>query len=325
MPAMRPIDAAMSADRPEKRVIRERWLDRVGEEWRSHRPDDVPNYLCLPGRDGQEIQMLIERDLIDCEENGAIRADNQYTVIAVESDSLAAAELQHRFPGLKILTTDIRDLLSGSSPIAFPSGVFRKYCRARVVNLDFNTSLNAQIVDGQLVFPIVNAVSKIAQLHATPTHLDWTLFLTINATIGWPAAAEELVTKFLRANWSTNTDFASASKDVLGHEVFMAIYAEGDFKYRDMNSDVHKAILKVLVPKRVAFEVHRQGWMLNTDWSWSYGGKNGSAPMLTFGVRFMWDSRASIHSHELYRDSLSSIFEGVGKIDEEGNLHVGSA
>ena len=319
---MRPIDAAMSADRPEKRVIRERWIDRVAEEWHIHEHDEVPNYLCLPGRDGQEIQMLIDRDLVDCEENGAIAVDSQFTVIAVESNSLAASELQNRFPGLKILTTDMNNIVSGSSPVTFPIGVHRKYCRARVVNLDFNSSLNAQIVDGQLNFPILNVVSKIAQLHAMPPHLDWTLFLTLNATISWSSEIGEVVTDFLRANWRTNTNFSRASKRLLGHEIFEAINGRGNSDYGDLAVDDWQAILKVLVPKRVAFEVHRQGWFLNTDWSWSYGGKNGSAPMVTFGARFKWDSRASIHSNELYQDSLTNIFDGIGMIDEEGNIHL---
>ena len=76
----------------------------------------------------------------------------------------------------------------------------------------------------------------------------------------------------------------------------------------------------VLVPKRIAFDVHRDGWSVETTENIRYGGTDHRAPMVTWIMRFRWDARASTHPETVYREALASALLRCGQIDANGNL-----
>lgn len=317
--SQRPVDRAMQDERPEKAAIRELWLEAVLNFDQADPNDDVPLYLTLSGARGLDIDLLVQRQVIPTTENGAIPLTHRHRVVAVENNGLAVTALQKRFPGLKILEHPFHNLLRSESPLRWPDGDDERFCCARVVNLDLDASLEARLDASQLAFPVLQWVGKLAQLHAT-RQLDWTLCLTLHGETPWPHDASVAVQEFLSDNFAHDDVFASASRDLLGEDLFDEIVATKAVDLAKRRSDEQQQVLMVLVPKKIAHLACVQGWRVDTRRNLRYGGIGGRAPMVTWILDFSWDSNASRLPHTVLRDSVRSALSGVGTIEEDGTI-----
>lgn len=310
----------MAEDRPAKNTVRRLWIDRLVDADAEYSDADEPLYLTLCGALGKEIDLLIEAGVIELTEVGAVAVAHLLKVVAVEASPHAVSDLQIRFPGLKIIEQRIHDVLKISNPLAWPQGTHETYCRARVVNLDLDEPLKAVIEDGQLVFPVVKLVQKIAQVHAKQPRVEWTLYLTLHGEVQWAEDVMSGVRGFLCENFELEPEFAAASRDHLGDDVYQGLLAGQAIDWSSAPPREQQALLMALVPKRIAHAVHATGWLVKTVRNVRYGGEAPHAPMVTWIMEFEWDTRASQTPIAVYRDSLRDVLSSVGEIAEDGTL-----
>lgn len=313
----RAIDLAMGEDRPAKQYVRQMWIEAVASVAQTGLE---PVYMTLCGRAGPEIEMLIEKGVIGLTETGAIAAADGQRVIAVESSPDAVVDLQRRYPGLKILDQSIHDIIGKASPVAWPTGDKRRYCRARVINLDFDKALSAETAGDSVLFRDLDVVSKLAQLHALDQPIDWKLFITYNASLPWAVAVKHAVFAFLRENFDVEPDFRAAAEQVLGQRL-MTVVLEDDIERIDSFTKTERQlILMAFVPKKIGQLVHNKGWLVRTERSLRYGGSGSAAPMVTFSLSFRWDTRSASTPHAVYRETLRSVLANVGHIADDGTV-----
>jgi hypothetical protein len=317
----RDVDDAMAADRPEKQTVRRLWVHEARLADCSEPPEPVPLYLTLPGAAGRDIQALVDAGLINLTETGAIADAESMRLVAVEHSPMAVVALLRRFPGLKILEQPLHSLLHSTSPVAWPVGEHKTLFRAQVVNLDLDSPLKAEVKSGQLSFPILALVRKLATLHAVAPYVDWTLCLTLHGEITWGRDSHGLVCQFLASNFQNEALFSDAARAVLGDDLHRGICEDpSSVDVRDLLPATQQRLLMVLVPKRIAFDVHREGWCVDTIENLCYGGTRRRAPMVTWVLRFRWDVRASTQPEVLYRGALGRALERRGSIDADGTL-----
>jgi hypothetical protein len=282
--------------------------------------DDVPLYLTLSGPEGRDIDRFAQEGLVERTEVGGIAATSQHLVVAVVSSPIAVAELQGKFPGLKIVEQDFNSLIRGERLIRYPEGRHEQYCRARIVNLDLDEPLRAQETDGEIVFPVLSWIEKLAQLHRQRPRKEWCLCLTLHGEIHWPAEICAPIRDFLAANFQLAPTFSRASRSYLGVELHERIVQEGIRDFRAMTTERQQRLLMVLVPKKIAQLVHNQGWRLKVARSLRYGEPPEEAPMVTWIVDFEWDRRVSRNPNRIYVDTLDGSLDTVGYIAQDGTL-----
>ncbi len=315
------VDNAMAAQRPAKKIVRKLWVKEVKRADGIAADPKTPLYLTLPGRQGGDLKALVEAGVIELTETGAIADTDPIRVVAVESSSDAVLELSQSFPGLKILEHRLEDLLQATSDLAWPSKENRRWFRAQVVNFDINAPLRAEVRQGQLVFPVLRMVEKVARLHAQEPSVDWTLCLTLHGELISTSKADALIARFLARNFQSDTEFSAEAGELLGDDIHSAICAAPDkVELHSRSISEQQAILTVLVPKRIAHESHQRGWHIATVENLCYGGSGGRAPMVTWILRFTWDERASTEPDVIYREALRSALKNRGVISEDGKL-----
>ena len=306
----------MEEDRVEKRVVRRLWLTELQRYAGRYREDCHPLLLTLPGRLGREIDMLIENDLLDVTETGAIDGHHAGRAIAVEHDGLAVSELQGRFPGLKILERPFHNLLRGDGLFTWPSRGERQYCRARVVNLDLNRPLMGG--EGELGhFPILVWIEKLLQLHTDPEQLHWTLCLTLQGETPWRGEHGLFVQRFMRNNLGLDEGFRDRVDEALSCSLVEVLRGELPIDFSGLPVADQQRLLMVFVPKRIAQAAHGRGWRIITRKNLRYGG-GGRAPMVTWVIEFVPEARLVARADEGYREALRNIFMCFGQINGEG-------
>lgn len=315
----RPVDDAMSEDRPEKRVIRNLWLEEVRAVAHQNPSSDEPWYLTLPGAGGRDIQLLIEDGLISLTEVSSIADEDQGKIVAVECNSQAIAALQKRFIGLRIKEVDFRSFIRAEGQFSWPEGEDEKYCRARVVNLDLNIPLKALIADKAVVFPVPAWIDKLCQIHAKEPRIDWTLCLTLHGEVMWPEAANLYTRRFLCENLGRELLFDEGCKKFFGEKLYETITREDYPNFAELDRIDQQKIIMVIVPKIIARLVHDKGWRARTKRNLRYGGRE-HAPMVTWIVKFTWDEEAIAEPDATYREALCNIFSGVGVVTEHGEI-----
>lgn len=318
----RRVDEAMAAERPEKTTVRTLWVDEVRAANGSTPPEDVPLYVTLPGAAGRDIQALVDAGLIRVTETGAIAEEDGLRVVAVEHSPGAVIELQRRFPGLKILEQPLHSLLHSTSPLTWPVGEHKRFFRGQVINLDLDSPLIAQTDNGQLTFPALALIRKLCTLHAQAPLVAWSLCLTLHGGVAWDRETEQLACRFLKSNFDSDADFSAAARTTLGDALHQSICEDPDsVVVGERQPAERQRLLMVLVPKRIAFDVHRDGWYVETIENIRYGGTHRRAPMVTWVLRFHWDVRASTQPDAVYRDALATTLQRCGHIDTSGNLN----
>jgi hypothetical protein len=317
----RPVDRAMAAERPEKKTVRALWVEEVRHAKAIAVDDTVPRYLTLPGALGLDIAVLVEAGLVEVTPTGALANPRRMELIAVERSAEAVIELQRRWPGLKILTEPLQSLLRSTSMVSFPEGEHRRFFRAQVINFDLDEPLKAIVERDQLMFPVLALVRKLATLHAEPPRVDWTLCLTLHGEVAWQAESDELACRFLCSNFERDQRFSDQAQDLLGKGLYEAIrHNPRTVSVRNRPFEEQQRFIKVLVPKRIAFDAHTLGWNVDTRENLHYGGTSRRAPMVTWVMRHTSDPRASTEPDMVYREAIARSLERCGRIDSRGRL-----
>jgi hypothetical protein len=312
---MRPVTRAMAQRRAPKESVRSYWLEECQLLNGDYGDESPPLYLTLPGDEGLDVKMLMEAGLLDATDIGGIALHHQRKVVAVESSPTAVLNLQETLPGLKIFEMQIQSLVRGPSPLRWPESADEvRACRALVTNLDFTASLG-RADNGPLSFPVFATISKIAQLHAVaPTVQRWTLLLTLNAQVSWPAADWTAVLDLVRANLHEVADFRHAGVGMLGDEIVDCLEAG---RYDDLqlgDEPLSRSLVQAFVPKRIADIGRAQGWRTMTRRNLSYEGTGLSAGMVSWVIRFETDPRAATDPQAVYRESVASVLANVERL-----------
>jgi len=314
----RQIDEAMFEDRHEKISMRKIWAKVAERESLEHNIPEEPLFLTLSGAEGRDIEELIQQGIISTEENLAISEEDKDKVVAVENSFTAVLRLQKKFPGLKIYEHDYKNLVRGPGPLRWPdSEEEKRYCRAKVINLDLNEPLKPIDNGGNTEFPILQIVEKFCRLHEQDPKIDWSLCLTLHGEIIWAPDVSSSISKFLIENFKDD-DFRNACTTFLGDSLSQSIYDLADLA--SLSNEDQQKILMVFVPKKLSHMHHNKGWKLEVEKNLRYGGHDSFAPMVTWIIKFKWDSRASSTPDLVYRESLNSILDQAGKINSSGIL-----
>jgi len=319
-PGKRQVDRAMNVDRPEKQTVRKLWIEKATAVDSAEGHNSVPLYLTLSGAEGKDIDALIAAGLVSRADNNAIAEVHKFKVIAVEASPMAVLQLQRKFPGLKILEQSFQNIIHGSEPYAWPGKEHENYCRAQIINLDLNEPLRAVIDDeGDIAFPVLAWIAKLAQLHTRPPRIDWTLCLTLHGEILWDERACEFVQDFLADNFRFEEEFALACGGLLGADICEQIASGAAMNFSDLDRGLQQAILMVFVPKFLMKMVQHQGWNIDTDYNLRYG-SGIAAPMVTWVCQFTWSTNAKKAPAAAYRQGLKNIFKRAGEIDACGGI-----
>lgn len=317
----RPVDEAMVDERPEKIVVRQLWVEEArcyAEEF----PDDAhPLYLTLPGGLGLDVKALVDEGLLELTETGAISEAHQFRVVGVEHNGLAVARLNRRFPGMKIIEMTIENLLGWQSPFSWPVGENRRFCKARLVNLDLNGPLLGRPHLGGLEFPVMVAIDKLSRLHEAPQRLRWTLCLTLHATTPWSDHVAEQVQAFMVENLARDDEFRARCRETLGADFCERLGFEEPVGFSALGREDQQRFLMVFVPKKIAQMVHNRGWRIVTKHNLRYGSPP-RAPMATWVLEFLPDEAVIATPDAGYREALRGIFQRFGSLNAEGEFEA---
>lgn len=317
----RPVDRAMSQERPEKSLVRSFWIEEIVQASIQYDLEEEPLYLTLSGAEGRDISLLVDAGVLRLTEAGGIVTEDQSKIVAIEADSAAALSLQRSFPALKILDKQLSDLVRGSQIYNWPERKDRGYFRARVVNLDFDKPL-AATSETEITFPAISWINKLAHLHAEESK-SWCLLLTFHAELHWDSKVCQFVQSFLSENFRREAEFRDSCHNLLGRTLCSQICASDLFNFSNLSAEMQQKILMILVPKLITNLVHQQGWKIRTQRNLRYGGGN-TAPMVTWVIQFEWNSAVQATPDSAYREALAGILADAGMIRENGKIEGAS-
>ena len=309
----------MSEERQEKDVMRRFWLEEARAYSERYPGDTQPLFLTLPGPAAYDVRLLIDQGLLDLTESGAVAEDQQFRVVCIERDGMAVAELNRQFPGMKIVEGRVEDLLSWQSQFNWPSTKDRRLFRARVVNLDLDNALVARPANGFVVFPVIEVIRKLLELHATPQWLRWTLCLTLHGEIPWPGEVAEPAQAFMRENLNRDVEFRERATSALTEEFVERLVAANTIDFRDLRREEQQRFLMVFVPKKIAQVVQNSGWRLVTKHNFRYG-TPPNAPMAAWILEFIPAASLIATPDTGYREALRGIFSDFTQIASDGSL-----
>lgn len=319
MKGQQPVHVAMAEKRLEKEVMRGFWLEEA-KAYSEQYPDDAhPLFLTLPGPAAHDVRLLIDQGLLELTESGAVAEDQQFRVICIERDGMAVAELNRQFPGMKIMEGTVEDLLRGLSQFTWPTTKDRHFFRARVVNLDLNKALVARPADGEMVFPVIEVIRKLVELHASPQRLRWTLCLTLHGGIPWGGEVAESAQAFMRENLDRDVKFRVHATSALTQEFVERLVAANTIEFRDLPREEQQRFLMVFVPKKIAQVVQNSGWRLVTKHNFRYG-TAPNAPMAAWILEFIPATSLISTPDAGYREALQKIFSNFTEIASDGSL-----
>ncbi len=316
----RPVDAAMNADRPEKKAVRGLWVKKVQEH--DTRLKGIASkdrlYLTLCGAAAKDIKLLIEKGVIGLTETGSLTPESAARIAAIESNQAAVIELLRAYPGLKVHNGSFEHLLHGNKATRFPSGDSESLCRSAVVNLDLNNCLEAAEADGVITFPLIDHLDKLATIHAAEQKLEWTLLMTLHGELNWSDAAWQYVVQYLLENMESVAEFRTAVEAVWGAESTAHLNAQ-DINALKANKAIHQRLVLSLLPKLVADKVRAHRWAIHVDWSFEYGGANEAAPMVTWSIDFK-HAAMGVTPAANYKQNVARILQNARLLDGQGRI-----
>jgi hypothetical protein len=205
--------------------------------------------------------------------------------------------------------------------VRFPQGGHEDACRARVVNLDLNSILEATVEGGEIEFPVLNWVRKFSELHAKSPRRPWTLLLTLHGEVKWTGEVSAYVQEVLKDNFAANQAFSGGSKKTLGAALFSLIDSPTPCDFAQLKVKDQQKVLMLFVPKRIAQLVNNQHWNISTRNCLMYGGGQ-VAPMVTWVLEFDWDQKLARQPNQLYKVNVSGVPTNTGSIDTKGRIHL---
>lgn len=315
-----PVQAAMTAQRPDKWIVRAKWLERV-KYFAERNPDDsVPLYVTLPGAEALDVQMLVDSGIIRLTEIGSVHEEDLGKVVAVESDAWAAIEVRKRFPGLHLVKERIDNLLHGKSLIRYPTGDPERILRGRVINLDLNEILYP-MDDDPATFPVLLMIQKLCELHAV-SKLEWALCLTLHGELKCGAETLRGMLRLLGENAADDQSFADELKGFLGEELFACIATVDPRPIENLSSADQQRFLMVIVPKFLARMLFGSGWVVSVTTNVRYGGSGGRAPMVSWVFEFAWDGASRDAPQATYVAHIRGILSAAANIAEDGTVQA---
>ncbi len=319
--ALSPVDLAMADNRPAKQTVRNLWLEIALSLDKTYGNDEVPLYLTLPGAHALDLKLFAEKGLIQFTETGSLASTSMRKVIAIEKNAQSAYALQKTIPGLKIVEQDFRSFIVGESLLKFPKGDYEKYCCARIINLDLNTSLRHSVENTRVQFPVLTWVTKVCQVHTSKRpDEDWYLYLTLDSRIDWPEFVSNEIAGFLNDNFRHSNELKESCRMLYGLELYNQIIDGYPVNFANLQSEEQQKVLMLVVPKKLSQLVHAYGWRIQTLTNLRYGGQNNNAHMVTWIFAFKADSRATSAPNEVYLDCLKSILSSAGFISDDGKI-----
>ena len=295
------------------------WLEEAKAYSERYPEDTDPLFLTLPGPAAHDVRLLIDQGLLQLTESGAVVEDQQFRVVCIERDGMAVAELIRQFPGMKIIEGRVEDVLAWRSRFAWPGRRNRRLFRARVVNLDLDNALVARRANGLVVFPVIEVIRKLLELHASPQRLQWTLCLTLHGEIPWPGEVAESAQDFMRENLNRDVDFRVRATTALTQEFVDRLLAANTIDFRDLHREEQQRFLMVFVPKKIAQVVQNLGWRLVTKHNVRYGAPP-NAPMAAWVLEFIPAASLAATPDTGYRQALRGIFANFTQIASDGSL-----
>ena len=312
----------MAQVRPEKQVMRQLWLD-IAEKVADESRGKEPLYLTLPGAEGLDIASFIERGLIRTTENGGIHEQDTDLIVAVESDRSAYLAVKKQYPGLVVLEERFENVLQGKSSLRYPTGRHLNAAKARIVNLDLNEPLGAKVrPDGGLAIELMAILAKLAQLHAEPEGRRWWLFLTLHGEVTWDVKTCTLISQYLQQNLERSSKYTTCLTSLVGADLVGKLKQGTPVNFKRLAGDIQQKIIMALVPKRIAFATHQQGWRIETAENIRYGGVLQRAPMTSWMLEFIPDASTSVNPQAAYLASVESSIVRTRHILEDGETIV---
>jgi len=318
---LRAIDRAMGTERAEKKTIREEWMKHIQICIEEADEEGIPLYLTLSGAEGIDIKKLIDEEILKLTKVGSIDQSLEDKVIAIESNTQAAAKLKKIYPGLNIINQNFSYLVGGNTLVNYPSKKLKKYCRSKIVNLDFDNSLSIDANGDTLFFRELNWVRKLCQIHLLEPVINWKLFLTFNATIDhWDDKILESIKNFLQDNFEREEEFKESCENFFEEELFEMITGEDKLDTENLSQVQKNKLMMIFVPKKLSQLVHNDGWSIDTEMNCHYGGENKTAPMVSWIFNFSWKPGNTDIPNQIYKECLLGILAKVVHIKDDGEL-----
>ena len=308
------VNFAMSQQRAEKVAVRKLWVSHL-QSYDLDSEDLL--YLTLCGADGSDIQALVDAGLITLTESGAIPKEWQSRLAAVESGNQEVFKLQKKFPGLKIFHQPFQNLVQGNALLSYPrKGEHHDACRAKVINLDLNTVISAEVTNGELAFPIIRWIEKLGQIHRDNPTVNWSLYLTLHGEIQWDDQTSNFAGRLLRENFELIPEFRNECELILG-EAFVE-QVESNLPDDNLSRIQQQRLLLLFVPKLIYNEIIGQSWKIETVHNLLYGDETQQhAPMVTWVLSL---ERGSGSAQQIYQANVTRIPANIGQINPLGEL-----
>jgi len=289
-------------------------------------PERDPNrifYATLAGGNAEDIKLMRDRGMLGAAPNGAIPDEDEKTVVVIESGLNNVAKVRRDWPGLNVIHSTVQSLVGGAEdPVSFPHRKNRAAVSARFINLDFNSSLSLDFVNGAFAHPQLEIVRKLAGIQRAQNGASpWTLFLTLQGEIRWTSATQVQVLSYLNDNRVESTAFKEVSDRYLSQPTRQLVETGlGSNDLEHLPRPDQQRLICTLVPKRIALAAATLGWRVHTRANWQYGGANGAAPMCTWIFEFEYDTRSDRNPNAVYLDSLATILDEGGVIKDDGSF-----
>lgn len=314
------VGGAMQAERPAKQQIRRLWLEKIKAYLDGDTCDaDAPLYMTLCGSEALDIAMLVEAEIIQVTETGAVSDESADCVVAIESNHRAQSEIRRKYPGLRVKPGRYEDVLRSHKQTTWPEGEDRWLCSAKVINLDLNSALKADLEGGRLVFPLIEHVIKLAELHRESGCAEWSLFVTVQASINWAQEIVDQLMEFLSENMAREERFKEGLCDCFGSDAdeVISIARQATSSTEQVGT---QRLLMTLLPKILAHELTPRGWRVRTEKVLRYGGESNTAAMVSWIFDLESNPHAKARPDYYYREAIGSIFKGFVNVAENGNL-----
>lgn len=314
---IRPVDKALEQELPEKKLLRNKWVDAVKEAEKYHSGNDkYPLYVTLSGPEGKDIELLIKNNIIKITENGAINSDDQWKVVAIEKNGPKATELRNKFPGLKVKDSSVFDLLNDNCNAneklnnSFLWG-------ASVINLDYNSRLEGIIENDRCSFDVIITLKKISEFQLSFESKYWCVLLTLNANLVLDDIFWNEIIKTLKNNRYFNSEFCNEVDKSEYFKNIDDIYYSSVSKIKDCDKLQQKFVLN-LVPNLFSQKIKEHCWEFSVIKAFSYGNNtSGRSRMASWILCLKQKSEDGLQKDLNFENQLSNIINYY-QIDQDG-------
>lgn len=317
----RPIDRAMAEERLEKATIREIWLKFIQSVPQKNANQDHPLYVTLSGAEGKDIEGLVHHGILKKTENGAISADDEWKVVAIEKNGPAATKLRKKFPGLKVIHDDVLELIGGTSETSFPEDRSddSKLWLADVINLDYNSTFSGSIQNGRGLFSVAQTLKKIATIQHQYGKQSWCLLVTLNATLNLEDDCWGEIQRILNDNFNSVEEFREAFSKLVPLSADSEINSDILEEIKG-NCDLQQKLLMAFLPKIFAQKIRDYRWKFDVEHALVYGDNSYRQARMASWIICLKKPESPITDEACYQKNVKDIMKNCSKIESTGCL-----